>query len=246
MHLVSSRATTNVGWNPLSVNIYYDVFPLEDVHMIEYDAERVRQAVQFLVDSSYFMHHTKKLRSTVKKKRSLPFKDDAECLNELLVVGRQSEAAMEALIEVAAFKRPGRNDYQREFMAAKRRRDRKVLELEEALVGRQLGLDERNQVLLRQYDIWNKEKAGVLAQLGDAEWAERNAAIRDFWVAKEKEIDALTEEAKKSLQKTATRKRVVVVQPEPTTQLGNKLKEALKDHLQANRRPGRLSLDRPR
>lgn len=207
--------------------------------MIEYNAERVRAAVQYLVDSSYFMHHTKKLRSTVKKKRSMPFKEEAECLNELLVVGRQSEAAMEALIEVAAFKRPGRNDYQREFMAAKRRRDRKVLDLEEALIGRQLGLDERNQVLLRQYDIWNKEKADMLGKLGEVDWTEKNAAIRDFWAKKEAEIDALTEEAKKSLQKTATRKRVVVVEPEPVGVLGAKLKNVLRDRI----RPGRLSLD---
>lgn len=215
--------------------------------MIEYNAERVRQAVQYLVDSSYFLHHTKKLRSTVKKKRSMPFKDDAECLNELLVVGRQSEPAMEALIEVAAFKRPGRNDYQREFMASKRRRDRKVLELEEALVGRQLGLDERNQVLVRQYDIWNKEKAVMLAQLGEVDWTERNAAIRDFWSKKEAEIDALADEAKKSLaHKPVARKRLVVVEPEPVGLLGGKLKEALKDRLSGQRTPGRLSLDRRR
>lgn len=213
--------------------------------MIEYNAERVRQAVQYLVDSSYFLHHTKKLRSTVKKKRSMPFKDDAECLNELLVVGRQSEPAMEALIEVAAFKRPGRNDYQREFMAAKRRRDRKVLELEEALVGRQLGLDERNQVLLRQYDIWNKEKADMLAKLGEVDWAEKNAAIKEFWSAKESEVDALTAEAKKSLaQKSVARKRVVVVEQQPSTQLGSKLKEALQDRLRGQHSTGRLSLSR--
>jgi hypothetical protein len=210
--------------------------------MIEYNAERVRLAVQFLVDSSYFLHHTKKLRSTVKKKRSLPFKEDAECLNELLVVGRQSEPAMEALIEVAAFKRPGRNDYQREFMAAKRRRDRKVLELEEALVGRQLGLDERNDVLLRQYDIWNREKNTLLAKLGEVDWTERNAAIRDFWTGKEAELDGLIEEAKKTLNKTATRKRVVVVEQEPQGVLGSKLKEVLQDRLRGNTRPGRLSL----
>ena len=215
--------------------------------MIEYDAERVRAAVQYLVDSSYFLHHTKKLRSTVKKKRSLPFREDAECLNELLIVGRQSEAAMEALIEVAAFKRPGRNDYQREFMAAKRRRDRKVIELEESLVGRQLGLDERNAVLLKQYDIWNKEKNSVLEQLGDAEWADRNAAIRDFWARKEAEVDALIIEAKKSLsQKSVTRKRVVVVETKSAGVLGDKLKEALQDRVKGMHTEGRLSLDRRR
>ena len=215
--------------------------------MIEYNVERVRQAVQYLVDSSYFLHHTKKLRSTVKKKRSLPFRDEAECLNELLVVGRQSEPAMEALIEVAAFKRPGRNDYQREFMAAKRRRDRKVLDLEAILVGRNLGLDERNQVLLRQYDVWNKEKAALLDQLGEVDWTERNAAIRDFWAKKEAEVDALIEEGKKALpQKTVARKRVVVVEQEPAGVLGTKLKSALKDRIAGQRTNGRLSLDRRR
>jgi hypothetical protein len=212
--------------------------------MIDYNAERVRQAVQYLVDSSYFLHHTKKLRSTVKKKRSMPFKEDAECLNELLVVGRQSEAAMEALIEVAAFKRPGRNDYQREFMAAKRRRDRKVLELEEALVGRVLGLDERNQVLLKQYDIWNKEKSAVLEVLGEVDWSERNAAIREFWTKKEAEIDALIEEAKRTVaERTVARKRVVVVEAQPKGQLGVELKQALQGRLRGQRQTlGRLSL----
>lgn len=231
-----------------SVNIYYGVSGIEGVNMIEYNAERVRAAVQYLVDSSYFLHHTKKIRSTVKKKRAMPFKGEAECLNELLLLGRQSEAAMEALIEVAAFKRPGRNDYQREFMASKRRRDRKVLELEEILVDRQLGLDERNAVLLRQYDVWNKEKATMLAKLGEVDWTERNAAIREFWTAKESEIDALAEEAKKSMNKTVRRaKRVVLAEPPPpSTALGSKLKEALQDRLRVASKPGRLSLDRAR
>jgi hypothetical protein len=123
--------------------------------MVAYDLERARKAVQFLVDSSYFAHHIKKLRSTVHKPRSMPFKDDSEVLNELLTIGRQNLQAMENLIQVAEIKRDDRNAYQRQYMAAKRQRDRKVIELEEVMVGKRLSVDERAKVLLRQYGVWN-------------------------------------------------------------------------------------------
>jgi hypothetical protein len=86
----------------------------------------------------------------------------------------------------------------------------------------------------------------LLEKLGEVDWTERNAAIREFWTRKEAEIDALVSEAKKSLEKTVTRKRLVVVEPEPAGVLGDKLKAALKDRLQTTRTPGKLSLDKTR
>jgi hypothetical protein len=217
--------------------------------MIEYNAERARAAVQFLVNSSYFPHHLKKLRSVVKRPRAMPFKDEAEPLNELLLIGRQSVEAMEALIQVAEFKRGGdeaRKAYMREFMAAKRRRDRKVIELEEKLVGRPMGLDERNGVLLRQYQVWHKERDQLLAKLGDrVEWAEKNAAIKQFWAAKEREVEALLDEASK-MEKTVQRKRVVVVEAKPAGVLGDKLKAALRERVAEKHTTGTLRIDRRR
>lgn len=193
--------------------------------MIEYDLAKARLAVQFLVDSSYFHHHIKKLRTTVEKPRSMPFKDDAEVLNELLVIGRQNVAAMENLIGVAEFKRSDKNEYQRNYMAAKRQRDRKVYELEELMTGKALSQDARTKVLSRQYEVWNKEKTAYLKAQGELAWSERNEATRQFWERKEHELDALIVEAKAN--GPIKRKYRVVVDKEPKTAFGKALVSAV-------------------
>lgn len=196
--------------------------------MITYDKLRARQAVQFLVDSSYARHHITKLRNTVSKPRALPFRDDAEPLNELLVIGRQNLQAMENLISVAEYKRYNKNDYQREYMAAKRQRDRKVLQLEELMTGQPVAAPHRPKILKQQQDVWNRERDLLLKNNKSVDWAERNQLIKDFWETKEAELDALIEEAKKNGPVKRSPKRVVVVKQEPKTNFGKALANAVK------------------
>src|SRR5579859_4830106 len=132
--------------------------------MTQYDHQRVRLAVQFLVDSPYFSQHVKKLHTLVKRPRALPFKDDAEPLNELLVMGRQDLQDMEKMIALTEHKRSDRNQYQAQFMAAKRARQRKIIKLEEMLAGRTLTVDARHKVLVRQSTIWEREKGQYLSR----------------------------------------------------------------------------------
>lgn len=166
--------------------------------MITYDAPRARAAVQFLAESPYHTQHVRRLNAAVVRPRSQPFKGDAEPLNELLVIGRQSRAAMDNLVEVAALRRDTRNDYQREYMAAKRQRDRKVIHLTRLLERRKIPVDMKVRVLRNQYEVWNKERDQFLASLGPVSWSERNTRLRDFWVRKESEIDQLIAEAAKT------------------------------------------------
>lgn len=194
--------------------------------MISYDLSRARAAVQFLVDSSYFHQHVRKLRSTVTKPRAMPFKDEAEPLNELLIIGRQNAQALENLIEVAEFKRADRNDYQRQYMAAKRQRDRKVVEFEERVLGKKLAPEAKIQVLQRQYATWNRERDAFIASLGEVSWNERNERLKSFWERKEREIDALIEEAK--AHGPVKRKRIVKVAAPPRTEFGKKLAATIK------------------
>jgi len=189
--------------------------------MISYDLARARAAVQYLVESSYFHQHVLKLRSAAARPRTLPFKGEAEALNELLVIGRQNLQALENLIKVAEYKRDDRNEYQRQYMAAKRKRDRKVVEFEERVTGKKLPAEARIQVLMRQYRIWNTERETLMASISKLPWAERNAKIKAFWDTKEREIDALIEEAKAS--GPVSRKRVVRVASKPTTEFGRQL-----------------------
>ena len=194
--------------------------------MITYDLVRARTAVQILVDSPYCQHHIKRLRSTVVKPRAMPFSAELEPLNELLAVGRQSLAAMENLIAVAEFKRDDRNEYQRQYMAAKRQRDRKVVALEELMTGKVQSPEMRLELLHRQYDIWNKEKAQFLARFAGLSWSEKNEKTKEFWDRKEAEIDALSAEAR--ARGPVKRKRVVHVSPTPNTAFGQKLAAAVR------------------
>lgn len=195
---------------------------------VDYNLDRAKAAVQYLVDSPYFAQHVRKIRGTAAKPRSTPFKDDAEVLNELVVIGRQSLTAMENLIAVAQHKRDDRNDYQRQYMAAKRQRDSKVLLLQSLLEGSKLPHDYRVRVLQKQYLIWHKERDAFMAQLGDVSFEARNAKLKEFWATKEGELDALIEEAKTTAPITRTRKRVVVVSKSPTTPFGESLASALR------------------
>lgn len=196
--------------------------------MIDYDSDRARLAVQFLVDSPYFRQHVRKLHTSVVRPRAMPFKGESEPLNELLVIGRQNLQAMENLIEVAQVKRDDRNDYQRQYMAAKRQRDRKVIELEELLEARKLPHEYRVRVLQKQYVVWNKERDQFIASLGEIPWAERNGQLRLFWERKEAEIDELIVEARKRGPVVRKRKRVVVVPQEPKSPFGQALVSALR------------------
>lgn len=181
--------------------------------------------MQYLVDSSYAHHHVKRLRSTVKRPRALPFSDEAEVLNELLVVGRQNPEIMENLIALAASKHDHRNDYQRQYMATKRQRDRKVIALEEKMAGKRLSNEQRATALKHQYDVWNRERDRLLQSMTDTSWHDRNARIREFWDAKEAELDALRTYADEHKQPRT--KRVIHVPAQPKSELGRKLRKAL-------------------
>jgi len=173
------------------------------------------------VESSYFHHHITKLKNALRRPRSLPFTGESEPLTELLVVGRQNPSALDKLLEIAEYKRDSRNDYQRQYMAAKRTRDRKVIKLESLLRGKDISTDERRKVLLKQYAVWNKEKDEYLAKDPEADWAQRNAMIRLFWETKDAELDELIAEAQsvldKKLPKPHKKRTVTVMPPKRTT-----------------------------
>lgn len=196
--------------------------------MVVYDRRRLRQAVQFLVDSSYTHHHVKRLRSTVVRPRSMPFTGDAEVLNELLVVGRQNLSAMESLIALAESKRDSKTDYQRDYMATKRRRERKALLLEELMTGNPVPKSMQPLIIKHQNTVWNRERDALMQGLTDMAWAERNERLRQFWATKERELDALIVEAREH--GPIKRKRVVRVAPKPKSEFGKKLAGALDRH----------------
>lgn len=187
--------------------------------MINYDHSRAKAATQFLVDDSYFAGHVRKLRTFVGKPRALPFKDKAEALNELLVIGRQNLQAMENLISVAEQKRDDRNEYQRKFMAKKRARDRIVIAIQEARLGRKMTLDERKDALISQYKAWEHDKNAELARYPDATWDERNEIKNQFWEQIDAVLPEVLEEAKIQFAPVTRKRTVEVKSKKPTSAL---------------------------
>lgn len=181
--------------------------------MITYNHDKARQAVQFLVDSSYFAGHVRKLRNFVQKPRAMPFKEESEVLNELLTIGRQNLQAMENLISIAEQKRDDRNDYQRRFMAKKRARDSIVVKVQELKLGKKLSLDERKDVLLVQYANWETEKEAEIARYPDATWEERNEIKRQFWDQIDAVLPEVLEAAKEQFAPVVRKKKVEIVKP---------------------------------
>ena len=192
--------------------------------MVDYEVEKAKRAVQWLVDTSYFAQTIAKVRKAANRPRTLPFKDDEAILNELVIIGRQSEEALDKLIALAEFKRDSYNDYQRKFMAQKRARDRRVIAIEEQVVGKKYSVDKRREVLARQYEQWNAERdahlehcrVDYLNKFGtEPGWEQRNQFKREFWALKDMELDALAEQANQvaAVQEAPRKKRLVVVEP---------------------------------
>jgi hypothetical protein len=195
---------------------------------VRYDVARVQQALQFLVDSPYGMRHVQRIKALVEKPRAMPFQDEADSLNELLLVGRQSRETLNKLIDVVEFKRRSRGNYQRDFMATKRARERKVIQLESLLRGKNLTLDERNLVLRQYYETWTKQKNGFIIGREPASWPERNEVIREFWMSVDKTLDQRLAAAREQEARVVHRKQTFTTSwTKPRGVLGEKLMEAL-------------------
>jgi hypothetical protein len=160
--------------------------------MINYDSERTRQAVQHLVDTPYFAQHIRRIESHARDTGPLPFLGGTEVLNELITVGRQNSKALANLLLLVKNKRSNKNDYQREFMATKRRRDRKAIDFEEMILDRKLTPDERRKFLIKKYMEWSAQRERFLSTLGSVDWDYRNSELRSFWQTIENDMDEMT------------------------------------------------------
>lgn len=198
--------------------------------MVKYNLRRAKTAIQLLVDVAHFNDYINTLKKNVARPRALPYTGEKEVLNELLIIGRQSMVALNNLIDVAAHKRntpeEKKGSYQREFMAAKRKRDQAACKLEELLTGKKMDLDQRHKFLLKQYAVWNAEKEEYLSQHGELSWKERNEAIKVFWETQDEFLRDRTEEAMRIQERHAKNKQKRVVEVKPPRQTN--MKEALR------------------
>jgi hypothetical protein len=152
-----------------------------------YDIPRATQAVQFLVDDPYAVARYKSLRKAITQPRRLPNKDEAEVLNELIKIGRQSPVALEKLIALAEFKRNlDSRSYMASFMSSSRRRVKETLQIEMTMLGQTYTPDERIEAGQRIKSQWASEKEAILVK-AQAEYgteklphSQKVALIRQF------------------------------------------------------------------
>lgn len=193
--------------------------------MINYNVDKAVKAVQYLVTDQFYARRVRKLWNTVAKKRSLPFKDDEEPLNELVIVGRQDEKALQALLSLAEYKRTDKNEYQRQFMAAKRKRQALYVEVYEKLNGEKASLEKRREILIRQQEEWDRERDEYVAENSqryretygeDPTWTQTNEMKREYWAIVDARLAKMREEVEYALK---PKKRVVTVKETPAKQL---------------------------
>jgi len=161
---------------------------------MHYDVNRAKYAIQYIVKSPYHSQLWRKVEAAVKKPRAMPFRDDQEPLNELIHIGRQNKGALANLRRLADSKRKTKTDYQREFMEAKRRRDRKYLKLQQLIAGTPMSLDEQREALVQQYVTWHSDRDRLLDSLEGVSWDDRNRELRKFWTDIERELDEAIQE----------------------------------------------------
>lgn len=157
---------------------------------MEYNVERAKAAINYLATLTYYAQVWRKIVAAAARPDSEPFTGEQEVLNELVHIGRQHKKALANLYELLKSKRSDKTDYQREFMANKRRRDNKAIKLEEAMIGRKLVLEERQAFLTTKYIHWNKQRDAILQNHSDVSWEERNDILKAFWAEEEMKIDA--------------------------------------------------------
>ena len=132
---------------------------------VEYDIPRATAAVQFLVNDPYAVARYKALRKAITQPRRLPYKGDAEVLNELIKIGRQSPVALEKLIAVVEFKRNlDDTSYMATFMAESRRRVKEALFIQQTVAGVTFSHEERYAAERKIKAQWATEKHSFLEE----------------------------------------------------------------------------------
>lgn len=132
---------------------------------VKYDVGRATEAVQFLVNDPYAVNRYKTLRKAITQPRRLPYKDDAEVLNELIVIGRQSPIALEKLIAIVEFKRNlSEKTYMASFMAASRKRVKDALRVQEIMAGVAYNAEERYEAERKVKELWTAEKMSFIEE----------------------------------------------------------------------------------
>lgn len=115
-------------------------------------------------------------------------------LNALLDVGVSNRGAFERIIKIVEAKRRlipevRRVDYQRDYMAERRARLAKSVELREIHSGPFKDRANRN---LYEKDVtarWMTARGEFIAAKGKLGWAERNAAANEFWASIDATLD---------------------------------------------------------
>ena len=201
--------------------------------MLTYDVERARRAVQYLVTYSYGKSKIRKLRNVVTLPRSMPFKGEEEVLNELLVIGRQCELAMENLIALALHKRPEPNEVSAVTMSQRRRREAIAINYLRVMTGVKFTLDEAKEKASQLQSQWQQEKVVYIKQkliehriAHDKEMAAvgRNYTLSQaFWGMKDEELARMKDETRRILeQRAANKSRLTVVRAKDETSLEEK------------------------
>ena len=169
--------------------------------------QRIIQAVNYLITSPKYSRMINEITGIIEQWDTHPmtYGGDLSFLNALIDVGLSDRVAFEKLVKLIETKRKlipeiKRVDYQRDFMAEKRARLDKAVELHELLKGKFPNGTARDAHRKVTQAKWMAERDVYVAAKGKLTWKETNAARNEFWAIIDRNLDEAiaAERAKKA------------------------------------------------
>lgn len=161
---------------------------------MHYDVNRAKSALNRLVDSPYYSQTWRKIEAATRHKNTGMFAGKDEDLNELVSIGVQNRKALSNLKKILFSKIKTKNDYMRDFMMRKRRREALAILVRQKINGSHMDLQERAAFLRMKHAQWEAEKAAVLKEYGDISWERRNELIAAYWDDLERRMKVMLNE----------------------------------------------------
>jgi hypothetical protein len=166
--------------------------------------EQLLAAANYLVEAKDYAAVRREIEDIISAwdHRRVYFEGDKAILNPLVSVGVQAPHKLHQLWGIISTKRMElpkfkRNEYQRGYMLAFRRRLMLARQVEETVEGRPLSAEEWRKRKVALHSAWAKQRTAYIKSKGELTWTERNAAATEFWSTLDANLNRMLKEAKR-------------------------------------------------
>lgn len=199
------------------------------------DKSKLVEAANYLIESDTYTATMREIMLIIRDWGTLQcrYSGERECLNALVELGLEDMGKLQRVVDLIDSRRKTgpsmrRTQYQAEYMAQRRARAAKAMQIEALVRGKPLSPDEKRDCDKRVHDAWAKRKQAFLTEQRAASYDDRLAATELFWEQIDRELEEQLQVAMAAPVVHRKAKRVVKVEHEPKTAFGKQIREALR------------------